>query len=63
MSSTVSFLALSFFVLKSILFSISPSANIRAMEKRILDKIIGDGYDSRIRPMGNASVGARGGGM
>lgn len=33
------------------------------MEKGILDKIIGEGYDSRIRPMGNASVGARGGGM
>lgn len=40
----------------------SPSANIRATEKRILDRIIGAGYDSRIRPMGNASVGIRGGG-
>lgn len=29
------------------------SANIRAIEKRILDSIIGDGrYDSRIRPSG-----------
>ncbi|XP_075678925.1 glutamate-gated chloride channel-like isoform X1 [Dermatophagoides pteronyssinus] len=51
------------FIMFSYLFicPVHPSANIRAMEKRILDKIIGDGYDSRIRPMGNASVGARGG--
>ncbi|KAF7489860.1 Glutamate-gated chloride channel [Sarcoptes scabiei] len=40
---------------------VHPSANIRATEKRILDRIIGAGYDSRIRPMGNASVGIRGG--
>lgn len=38
-----------------------PSANIRATEKAILDKIIGKGYDSRIRPSGNASVGKLGG--
>ncbi|KAH9506714.1 glutamate-gated chloride channel isoform X1 [Dermatophagoides farinae] len=51
------------FMMFSYLFicPVHPSANIRAMEKGILDKIIGEGYDSRIRPMGNASVGARGG--
>jgi anionic glutamate receptor len=34
------------------------SANIRAIEKRILDSIIGDGrYDSRIRPLGVNNTG------
>ncbi|KAH9388858.1 Glycine receptor subunit alpha-3 [Tyrophagus putrescentiae] len=41
--------------------SADASANIRAIEKKILDRIIGEGYDSRIRPMGNASTGVRGG--
>ena len=37
------------------------SANIRAIEKRILDSIIGDGrYDSRIRPFGANSSGTVG---
>ncbi|CAG2171628.1 unnamed protein product [Oppiella nova] len=38
------------------------TANFRAIEKRILDSIIGDGrYDSRIRPSGaNATSGADG---
>lgn len=41
----------------------SSSVNIRNIEKKILDEIIGvNKYDSRIRPMGNASVGLRGGG-
>jgi hypothetical protein len=37
------------------------SANIRAIEKRILDSIIGDGrYDSRIRPLGVNNTGTVG---
>ncbi|XP_054153951.1 glutamate-gated chloride channel-like isoform X1 [Oppia nitens] len=41
--------------------SVWASANIRAIEKRVLDSIIGDGrYDSRIRPMGANNSGAVG---
>jgi len=43
--------------LKMLLLYCRASANIRAIEKRILDSIIGDGrYDSRIRPLGVSNL-------
>ncbi|KAH9426398.1 Glycine receptor subunit alpha-3 [Dermatophagoides pteronyssinus] len=32
---------------------VQSQADIRQVEKKILDKIIGEGYDSRIRPSGS----------
>ncbi|CAG2117450.1 unnamed protein product [Medioppia subpectinata] len=56
------FIISSLLLLTQIRTSGKGASNFRAIEKRILDSIIGDGrYDSRIRPSGaNASAGQDG---